>query len=175
GSVGSDPPNVGSMSIGCPGSTSAPGHAGGTVGVPDLREVLLFGGAGGEGGADDDSVAPGRGGDGGGIILLFAPVIAINGTVDVSGDDGRSGLAGDATHQCARSCGAGGGGGGAGGALYFVSNQLSISGFVTALGGMGGSCSCNVSSAVAGVGGVGRIAIRAASITGMTTPPYFSP
>ncbi|MBI5516325.1 MAG: hypothetical protein HY909_21250, partial [Deltaproteobacteria bacterium] len=63
-----------------------------------------------------------------------------------------------------------GGGGGSGGAIRFeVQGAASLgSGRVTAGGGAGGGATCN--GAGGGTGGVGRIGVRAMSVSGTTSP-----
>jgi hypothetical protein len=154
----------------CAGSSAQPGKAGLVAADARLGDSILFGGAGGEGGGDDDSLDPGGGGNGGGIIMLFAPTINVTGTVAANGDDGRDGTAGN-RRVCVGGCGSGGGGGGAGGAIYFVGNQITVSGSVTALGGGSGACSCAGVATDGGEGGVGRIAVRG-QLGGVTKPPF---
>lgn len=155
------------------GTCSAAGHPGGEpgliVGDPDLEQALLFGGAGGEGGADEDGAYPGAGGNGGGIVVLMAPTVIVQGAVTVDGAPGGTG----SNDACgAFGCGMGGGGGGAGGAIWIVADDVALgSDRATAGGGTGASCTCGGSDP-AGDGGMGRIAVRASSVSGSTVPSF---
>jgi len=151
------------------GTTSQPGGAGGSVAGSSLDTALLFGGAGGEGGGDEGGAFAGGGGGGGGIVFMRGAQLLLRGTVTASGSaggDGNNGACGGV------GCGMGGGGGGAGGAIWLESTlAATLSGVVTSGGGVGGSCTCG-GAYRGGGGGVGRIAVRAPSVTGSSSPAW---
>lgn len=158
--------------------TSACPNVGGAGGAPrgatSTRTSLNFGGAGGEGGADEDGAFPGAGGNGAGLIWIRSlGSLRVSGTITASGASGRNGNQAD----CGGSgCGMGGGGGGAGGAIRMdVDGRAELGeGRVLAIGGTGGMCSCRIidlsRAAPGGEGSVGRIAVRAASVSGSSFP-----
>ena len=146
------------------------GQGGSAGGSTNTSTNILFGGAGGEGGGDEDGAYPGRGGDGGGLIIIRGANVSLGGYVRTNGASGANGNQG----ACGgRGCGMGGGGGGAGGGVYiYAANNASLSSNrVTASGAGGGTCNCS-SSYRGGTGGVGRIAVRAKTISGTTSPTY---
>ncbi|MFO0624497.1 MAG: hypothetical protein U0325_02690, partial [Polyangiales bacterium] len=158
--------------------TSACPNLGGTGGfalpLRPLSAVASFGGAGGEGGADEDGAFPGAGGNGGGMILLRVQgALRVGGTITSSGASGRNGNQADCGGA---GCGMGGGGGGAGGAIRLdVDGAAQLGeGRVLAIGGTGGLCSCRIidlsRAAPGGEGGLGRVAVRAAGLSGSTSP-----
>jgi len=125
------------------------------------RLLPLIGGSGGGGGASGQSFAGAGGGGGGGAIL-----IAVSGTLSVSGsiraNGGRSGIsAGTGT--------GGAGGGGAGGAIRLVASSLVGNGAVSAIGGIGAT-----SDSIGGPGAPGRIRLEAETMsrTAGTTPQF---
>ena len=155
---------------------ATPIHGGGvqgsTVGLADLSNSLVFGGAGGEGGPDEDGAYPGPGGNGGGSILILAPVsVTVTGSIVSSGAEGGDGVVN--TTACGGvGCGMGGGGGGAGGSIRIVSGAATLgTSLVQAVGNTGGGCTCGTSWP-GGVGGNGRIQVTSANTTGTTTPTF---
>ncbi|MCS6915703.1 MAG: hypothetical protein RMK29_10055 [Myxococcales bacterium] len=146
------------------------GYGGTEVGDGDLGKAIFFGGAGGEGGPDEDGSHPGAGGHGGGIIMIWARQFQVTGRVLSHG-----GAGGNSTNNSAAcgggGCGMGAGGGGAGGGIRIVADEATLgTNLITALGGPGGSCDCG--GFPGGTGGVGRIQVRAASVSGTTNPPF---
>ena len=150
-------------------------------GVASLVGSVAFGGAGGEGGFDEDGSYSGAGGNGGGLIFITSPTLTVTGSIQSNGTAGGNGVSGalvGATTQpfpldsCGAGAGMGGGGGGAGGAVRIISSTTATLGanLVTATGAGGGVCSGG--SAGAGVGGVGRVGIKATASTGTTNPVF---
>jgi len=92
--------------------------------VTDVYEYSTGGGGGGSGGYDYAGDSSGSGGDGGGIVVLCAPSVTVNGTIDVEGEDGGS---------WADRSGAGGPGGG--GAVIIVNENFNNSGTYRLKGG----------------------------------------
>ena len=142
--------------------------AGGVVdGTTDLATEVLFGGGGGEGGRDEDGGNPGAGGAGGGLVFIRTGTITVSGTITSAG-----GIGGSGNNNCAGGCGMGGGGGGAGGAIRLQASTTAALGtnLVTAIGVVGGTCTCGATNS--GTGGNGRIGVLApaAGITGTTNP-----
>ena len=114
--------------------------------------VLTFGGAG-------------SGLAGGGLIYIAAASITVQGTVSADGGSEAS---------CDNGVGgvtfAGGAGGGAGGSVYLLAQTIEAStALVTARGGTGAT-NCG---GPGGIGGVGRIRLDAAAVSGTTTPEAF--
>ncbi|WP_414836478.1 twin-arginine translocation signal domain-containing protein [Candidatus Nanohalococcus occultus] len=95
------------------------------------------GGGGGGGGSDSDSSGGdgGDGGDGGGAVILAAPEIEVNGTIDASGQDGAGGAGGQFSRDTG---GGGGGGGGNGGAITLITQTLIDNGTYDVSPGSGG-------------------------------------
>lgn len=162
---------VGTCGI-CSEACPIPGGLAGTLaGTANLRTSALFGGAGGEGGADEDGGNPGAGGSGGGIVLIRANTITVTATGLIS-TRGVLGANGNQNACGGVGCGMGGGGGGAGGAVRLQSsgaaaintNRIAVS------GGGGGTATCG--SAAGGSGSLGRIGVRAGSVTGTTSPAF---
>lgn len=127
------------------GSNGAP-----VYGNPDL--LPLVGGSGGAGGNGMDTLGGSGGGGGGGALLL-----AVTGTLNVTGTiraDGGAG--GNMGHNHAQ----GGliGGGGSGGGIRLVATTLSGNGTISAVGGRSGTY---LNSGNEGNGGVGRIRLEA--------------
>jgi hypothetical protein len=129
----------------------------GTVPLRELMSKTLTaggfgGGAGGRGG--EHQIVPngfpgggGDGGDGGGGLVLIAPSVTINGTLDLRGTDGGNGGNGGTyeSFDGDRDGGGGGGGGGGSGGLvvtwspnYTNNGTLNLSGGSGGLGGEGG-------------------------------------
>ena len=145
------------------------GTGGGSGGLADLFESILFGGAGGEGGGDEDGGNPGKGGNSGGIIIFKGPTVHVAAAVVSAGSNGAGGNQGSCGGW---GCGMSGGGGGAGGAIYIVGETVNLSSQkATALGGSGGACTCG-GSYNGGIGGVGRIAVRSPNAVGTTLPAF---
>jgi hypothetical protein len=148
-------------------SGAIPGGAGGVaVGATNLSLSVFLGGGGGEGGADEDGCRPGGGGSGGGIILVRATTVTVTGSVSAAGAAG-----GDGDSACG-GCGMGGGAGGAGGAVRILAIGTASLGsnLVTTSGATGGLSTCG--STRGATGGVGRIGVRAATVTGTTSPTF---
>jgi hypothetical protein len=144
---------------------------GGLVGAADLSLGVVFGGGGGEGGPDEDGAYPGPGGNGGGVIAFMTPNLTVLGAIKSNGVNGQNGVSGG-TACGGGGCGMGGGGAGAGGAIRIIATSASLgSGLVTASGGLGGSATCNANDK-GGAGSVGRIGIKAGTVTGTSTPAF---
>ena len=171
GSAGTAGPNGGGQ-LPCRSMASKQngGAPGAVLGVADLTQSLLFGGAGGEGGGDEDGAVPGGGGSGGGIVFIRAKQIVVTGTI---ASDGAAGATGVTSGACGGGGpGMGGGGGGAGGTIRLAAYTVDLSaGKVGARGGIGGACG-GVPGVVGGVGGAGRIGILSQGTKGSTTPPF---
>ena len=134
-----------------------------TYANPDL--LPMVGGSGGAGGTAFLSLGGSGGGGGGGALL-----IAVSGTLQVTGtilaNGGKGGDVGNAVN-------AGGttGGGGSGGAIRLVATTLTGNGTVNAVGGIGGAFSSYSNTTD---GGAGRIRFEAETFqrTASTNPPY---
>ena len=145
------------------------GKGGGTGGVADTSATILFGGAGGTGGGDEDGGNPGAGGHGGGLMIIKAKTVAVTGVVRTNGGGGG---AGNQSACSGGGSGMGGGGGGAGGGVYMHALAANLgSGKITASGGAGGKCAQG-GSKYGGKGGVGRVAVKATTVSGSTSPAY---
>jgi hypothetical protein len=154
----------GGGSFGTRGSVSGCGSVQSeTYANPDL--LPLVGGSGGSGGNGFLSLGGGGGGGGGGAIL-----IAVSGTLDVTGgiyaSGGRGGNVGNAYNT-----GGTPGGGGSGGAIRLVATSLSGNGVINAAGGAAGTMSNNNPNIA---GGAGRIRLEAETLTrtASTNPPF---
>ncbi|HLY67141.1 MAG TPA: hypothetical protein VKU60_16515, partial [Chloroflexota bacterium] len=106
---------------------------------------------------------PNLGGSGGGAIFIFGGEIDVSGTIQANGGTGQ-------WFENPASQGARTGGGGAGGSILLDAGTLNLgSGLVTANGGstetLTGSPHFD-----GGAGGVGRIHLEYASLTGSTSP-----
>lgn len=161
----------------CYGSSGSFGTAGGSVGAgcgslaaatygnPDL--LPMVGGSGGSGGNGLASTGGSGGGGGGGALLL-----AVSGTLNVTGSIlANGGHGGDIGHAHNMAGGGTVGGGGSGGAIRLVATTLSGNGPISAAGARTGNTS-NVLNR--DFGGVGRIRLEADNFlrTATTTPPY---
>lgn len=116
------------------------------------------GGGGGGGGSDGGSNHAGAGGAGGGgggtggIIAIFARIIILDASCNISVKGGNGGNGTNGTNATGGGLQAGGGGGGGGGCggtggvIFMVYNQLTNNGTITIAGGTGGT---------AGTGGTG--------------------
>lgn len=154
----------------CRNGAQLGGSGGQPAGGSDLGAVLLFGGAGGEGGADEDGAYPGAGGNGGGIVWIRAESITVTGRIASDGTRGGDGVIADPACGGA-GCGMGPGGGGAGGAVLLRATNVALgAGLVTAVGNVGGACTCS-GYGPGGSGGVGRIAVGGTA-TGTTNPAF---
>lgn len=91
--------------------------------------LTLYQGGGGGGGGGGDGASGAGGGAGGGVMVLCAPSIKNNGTVQANGGSGGTPAAGNR----------GGGGGGGPGAILALANVFSGSGTWQTLAGTGGS------------------------------------
>ena len=153
----------GYAAMGMAGMGGTPGSGGMSYGTPDLTPVHVgSGGGGGSNGAGSGAKA-GGGGLGGGAVALLGNKIIVGGTIDVSGNTGKSA-------DVSSTMPAGGGGGGSAGSIL-ISGQdvLFDSGhMLIAKGGSGGNGAASGSSG--GAGSDGRIWIGASmlSITGGT-------
>jgi hypothetical protein len=124
----------GYVAAGMPGLGAAPGAGGMSYGRPDLTPVHVgSGGGGGSNGAGSGAKA-GAGGLGGGAVALFGNDVDISGTIDVSGNGGKSA-------DTSSTMPAGGGGGGSAGSILVsgVSVSFTSGHALTAAGGVGGS------------------------------------
>jgi hypothetical protein len=151
---------VGSQ-LALPGS----GTGGGAAGRPSINPgpgvyggnqfvIPLIGGSGGGGGyntLNDGRLEAGGGAGGGAILIASSTQIVISGTINANG-----GNPGAAVAECA--------GGGSGGAIRLVSNAISGSGNLTAVGGATGQCS----GTLAGGPGVIREESTSTFFTGST-------
>ena len=154
----------GGGSFGTRGSASGCGSVqSSTYANPDL--LPLVGGSGGSGGNTYLSLGGSGGGGGGGALL-----VAVNGTLQISGSIYANGGSGG---DVGNNYNAGGtpGGGGSGGAIRLVATTLSGNGTINAVGGVGGKWSNNNNNPN---GGVGRIRLEAETLTrtAATNPPF---
>lgn len=163
-------PEIGPSCQGAGGSFGSRGNAptcgnvqSNTYANPDL--LPMVGGSGGSGGNAYQSLGGGGGGGAGGALLL-----AVSGTLQVSGSIYANGGAGG---DVGNNYNAGGtpGGGGSGGAIRLVATTLSGNGAINAAGGVGGQYSnYNLNP----YGGAGRIRLEAEILTrtAATNPPF---
>lgn len=137
----------------------------------DIWDLVALGGTGGGGGGggggaysefggETAGADGGAGGDGGGVVVLVAPEININGSIDVSGIDGVNGNdSADATESSGG--GGGGGGGGDGGFAIVIGTTVSGTANVVTtagsagLGGAAGAASGGANPQQGGDGGDG--------------------
>jgi hypothetical protein len=144
---------------GC-GAAAAPNYAN-----PEL--LPLIGGSGGSGGNGNVSTGGSGGGGGGGAILL-----AVSGTLTVTGSILANGGAGGNIGAARAQTGVGTvGGGGSGGAIRLVATTLTGNGAITAIGAGSGTYT---NSGSQGTAGVGRIRLEAENFTrtAATNPAY---
>lgn len=152
------------------GSFGTPGHASScgnvqssTYANPDL--LPLVGGSGGSGGNAYSALGGSGGGGGGGALL-----IAVSGTLQVSGsiyaNGGNGGSVGNSSNT-----GGVPGSGGSGGAIRLVATTLSGNGAISAAGGSGGRWPDSNPNPY---GGAGRIRLEAETMTrtAATNPPF---
>lgn len=144
----------------CTGSGNA---AAGTA-YGQAKLLPLIGGSGGSGGAGYVNYVGAGGGGGGGALL-----IAVSGTLNVTGEVRAFGGRGGASSG--QGAGAAGGGG-SGGAIRLVATTINGNGPITATGGA--NANGNDNFAVGGKGADGRIRLEAETISrnAATTPPY---
>lgn len=146
---------------------------GGSIGrgaIDDLAVASTFrpgsGGGGGSAAVTTQVGHPGGagGGGGGGALRIATPGALTIATTGVVRADGGAGGNGDVP--------GGLGGGGSGGVIYLATPQLTVSGTVSAAGGLAAA------AGVGGAGGLGRIRISAVTancaLTGTFTPPLAS-
>lgn len=157
----------GSASFGTEGA--APNGCGSTRAPPYATAELLpiVGGSGGAGGNGSVSTGGTGGGGGGGALLL-----AVSGTLTVTGSILANGGAGGDLGANYNATGVGTvGGGGSGGAIRLVATTLTGNGPISAIGA-GTGLHPNIGNQ--GTSGVGRIRLEAEifSRTAVTTPPY---
>lgn len=146
------------------GAGTTGGAAGPLYGNVDL--LPLIGGSGGSGGNGWTGQGGSGGGGGGGALLL-----AVSGTLNITGairaNGARGGDVGNAYNTTGQPSG-----GGSGGAIRLIATTLSGNGAITATGGRGGNWSNNSSGAN---GGAGRIRLEADTLTRTAgTNPAFS-
>ena len=136
-----------------------------TYGNADL--LPLIGGSGGAGGHGGTGIGGAGGGGGGGALLL-----AVSGTLNVTGqilaNGGRGGRVGGPTDTSLGAVG----GGGSGGGLRLVATTLAGNGSISAIGGNDGAFNNGTSNSQSG--GNGRIRLEADFLqrTATTTPTY---
>jgi hypothetical protein len=146
-------------------SASTCGGSSAIYGNVDL--LPLIGGSGGAGGAGTSSTGGAGGGGGAGALLM-----AVSGTLNLTGSILAVGGAGGSTGQGFFAAGGGVGGGGSGGAVRLIASTLSGNGPITATAGAAGRYSDN--NAGYG-GGVGRIRLEADVLTRTAqTDPAFT-
>jgi hypothetical protein len=162
----------GATSYGSPGGDGlgiAGGDGGGGMGGNYAGGGIGGIGTGGDysgGGGKDSSAGSGNGGDGGGKITFNAlDFIDVQGDIDASAEDAANGA-------CKPTCGAGGGGGGAGN-IHLVARNVSVSGYLWAMGGRGGNGGTdsfpNGNGGSGGGGGFVRIAAENLEYSGAVT------
>jgi hypothetical protein len=145
-----------------------PGVGGGTYGTMSGMDVDM-GSGGGAGGAHAqpgfECYVGGTGGDGGGALTLIA-----SGTLTISGTVSANGGAGAGGPSCMYGPYSAGGGGGSGGGILMLVAGGSITGTVSANGGVGGTYGTNYGGiGGGGGGGGGRIKIIGSVDTTMAT------
>lgn len=119
-----------------PGNAGAGGGGGGggDAGTANFGNGFdgSFPGGGGGGGSTNSggNNEGGNGGNGGGMVLLVAPTITFNGTVDIRGNDGED--------KASTSDHGGAGGGGTGGFFAMITQNLTDNGTTQLAGGTGG-------------------------------------
>ncbi|MBN2495421.1 MAG: hypothetical protein JXR96_12575 [Deltaproteobacteria bacterium] len=134
--------------------------AGAAYGAQELMALFLGSGGGSARGTCEyySYHGYGEGGAGGGAIYISAEGIAVWGTIESNGTDGRSGA-----YSCYSSNGAANGGGGSGGSILLRARSMNVgTDRVTARGG---------ASYSAGAGG--RIRLDYFGISGTTDPDFF--
>lgn len=155
---------------GVSGSFATPATAGNcfvtlgpTYGNPDL--LPLIGGSGGSGGSGHTSLGGAGGGGGGGALLL-----AVSGTLNLTGviraNGGHGGDVGNTYNTNGMP-----GGGGSGGAIRLVATTLQGNGAISAIGSRVGNWSNNANTSN---GGDGRVRLEAETLqrSSQTSPPY---
>ena len=146
-------------------ATANAGAGGGAYGTPEMTTLFL--GSGGGAAGDEDRSSPGgpAGGRGGGLLMAFAKVITVPGSVTANGADGSGNTEWDSGVSAA----------GAGGSIRVYANDVTIGGTVEALGGAGGSTSNWCGANKGGNGGNGRIRLDTKTLNGTTDPPHYEP
>jgi hypothetical protein len=148
---------------------------GSTYGDSALSEWFL--GSGGGGGAPDlgsDGLShnniSGTGGAGGGLVAIYsADSIDLTGSINADGADGGDADCVGSSSSCTTPGETGGGGGGSGGQILLVAPDITITGSVEALGGLGGYSYSDVYvSRAAGDGGNGRIRLEYTTLSGLS-------
>ena len=168
---------------GCGGTRNA---ATSTYGYGDLQKLYMgsAGGAGGQGYLAAWNYPGKLGGDGGGIIYVSANTIEVEDGISSDGSILATGTNGTVSSDLGGSdIAPGGGGGGAGGSLYLIGDTVTIPVNTGAAGGTGGTTGYSNYGgtyvneggyAHGGAGGDGRVRIDANTVTGTTTPTYYS-
>lgn len=146
------------------GSEATCGGGAAVYGNADL--LPLIGGSGGAGGTGTPSTGGAGGGGGGGALLM-----AVTGTLNITGSILAIGGAGGSSGQGFFAAGGGVGGGGSGGAIRLVASTLGGNGPITATLGQSGRFGDNN---VGYDGGTGRIRLEADVLTrtAQTNPVY---
>jgi len=151
GSVGGNPP------------WCSPNLSGSSYGTPSL--LPLIGGSGGGGGGGGTNFRGGGGGGGGGAIL-----IAVSGTVNVTGSILANGGSSGSTAGENRG---GSGGGGSGGAIRIIATTISGTGPIEAkAGGVGNDGGCCTPRSLAGANGRIRLEAENMQRTAGTNPAF---
>ncbi len=154
----------GGGSFGTKGSVSGCGSVQSSI-YANADLLPMVGGSGGSGGNAFQSLGGGGGGGAGGALLL-----AVTGTLQVSGTIyANGGTGGDVGNNY--NAGGTPGGGGSGGGIRLIATTLSGNGAINAVGGVGGKWSNNNGSPN---GGLGRIRLEAETLTrtAATNPPF---
>jgi hypothetical protein len=128
-------------------------------GTADLTKIFFGSGGGGQWDGSDDLGLPSYGGNGGGIIIIYANLI-------VAPTDSFLAV-GETTNGIQKGTYSYGSSGGAGGAIFLYSTTIQgETNFCRATGGSGN----HLPEKDGGDGGVGRIRLDYATLTGTTTP-----
>jgi len=143
------------------GATNRGGDGGSTIGIPDLTTIMFGGGGGAGGDKNEGGGQSGGGGNGGGIIMIFATIITITGSIGNNGNAGINGAGGGNKT---------GGGGGAGGSVFLKGQIVTLGALLTTTTGGAGGTGINNDSQTGGVGGDGRIRVETCSLTGTSNP-----
>jgi hypothetical protein len=114
---GSGGGGAGYLNDGATGGGTSPGMPGAHYGDVDLRPVHA--GSGGGGGGGLSGAVPGAGGLGGGALILLGHSITIGGTINVSGNPGKSA-------DPSSTATAGGGGGGSAGSILVSADAVTL-------------------------------------------------
>jgi hypothetical protein len=114
---GSGGGGAGYFSDGNNGGGTSPGMGGAHYGTVDVKPVHA--GSGGGGGGGLTGAVPGAGGLGGGAVILLGHNITIGGTINVSGNSGK-------TADASSTAAAGGGGGGSAGSILVSADVVTL-------------------------------------------------